>query len=91
DMVRQIRNVEQAIGNITYELTEKQKEGRRFGRSLFVSADIKAGERFSKDNIKSVRPALGLPTEHYNDILGRCALLDLKAGTPLCWEYIGRK
>ena len=89
DMVRQIRNVEQAVGKVTYDLTKKQAEGRRFGRSLFVSADIKAGEVFSEKNIKSVRPSFGMATEHYEDILGKRARTDLKAGTPLKWEHIG--
>ncbi|MCR5687798.1 MAG: pseudaminic acid synthase [Lachnospiraceae bacterium] len=91
EMVSQIRNVEQALGGVTYALTEKQKEGRRFGRSLFVCRDIKAGEKFSEKNIKSVRPAFGLATEHYYDILGRTAAADIKAGTPLKWEHIGRE
>ncbi|MCI8599791.1 MAG: pseudaminic acid synthase [Lachnospiraceae bacterium] len=88
DMVTQIRNVEKAKGCVTYELTEKQKDGRQFGRSLFVSEDICEGDKFTEKNIRSVRPALGLATKHYENILGKIAACDLKKGTPLSWEMI---
>lgn len=88
DMVRQIRNIEKAKGQVTYELTEKQKEGRQFGRSLFIAEDISEGSEFTKENIRSVRPAAGLATKHYESVLGRKASCDLKKGTPLSWEMI---
>lgn len=88
DMVKQIRNIEKAKGQVTYELTEKQKEGRQFGRSLFVVEDIREGSEFTKENIRSVRPAAGLETKYYEDILGKRASRNLKKGTPLSWEMI---
>lgn len=88
DMVRQIRNVEKAKGHITYELTEKQKEGRKFGRSLFIAEDICEGSEFTEKNIRSVRPAAGLATKYYESVLGRKASCDLKRGIPLTWEMI---
>ena len=87
-MVKQIRNVEKAKGYVTYELTEKQKEGRQFGRSLFIAEDICEGSEFTKDNIRSVRPAAGLATKHYESVLGRKASCGLKKGMPLSWEMI---
>lgn len=88
NMVRQIRNVEKALGHVTYELTEKQMGGRKFGRSLFVAEDIHKGDEFTERNIRSVRPAAGLATKYYEDILGRTASCDLRKGTPLSWEMI---
>lgn len=88
DMVRQIRNVEKAKGQVTYDLTDKQKEGRQFGRSLFIAEDICKGDEFTEDNIRSVRPAAGLATKYYESVLGRRASCDLKKGMPLSWEMI---
>lgn len=88
DMVRQIRNIEAAKGRVTYGLTGKQIEGRRFGRSLFVAEDICKGETFTDKNIRSVRPADGLAAKYYDKVLGRSAAYDLKKGQPLSWEMI---
>lgn len=88
EMVKQIRNVEKALGQATYDLTEKQIEGRKYGRSLFISTDIAKGEEFSSNNIKSVRPADGLPTKYYNEIIGKRANRNLIKGTPLSWDMI---
>ncbi len=87
-MAEEVRIVEKALGRITYELTEKQKKSREDGRSLFVVKDIKAGETFTKENIRSVRPAFGLHTMYYDQVLGQKAKTDLSKGTPLDWKYI---
>lgn len=87
-MVDDVHNICQALGEVTYELTDKQKNARPRSRSLYVSADIKAGESFSESNIKSVRPGYGLHTKYYYDILGKKAKCDLKMGTALKWDYI---
>lgn len=85
-MVKAVRDTEKAIGKITYELTEKKMNSRLIGRSLFVVEDIKKGEIFTEKNIRSIRPGYGMLPKYLNDILGRCALLDLKRGTPLSKE-----
>ena len=87
-MVSDIRIVEKALGKVTYELTEKQKKSREDGRSLFITNDMKAGDEFSEKNVRSVRPAFGMHTMYYEEILGKKAKTDLKAGTPLDWKYI---
>ena len=87
-MVDELRKVEAAIGCITYELTEKQKNSREHSRSLFVVKNIKKGESFNSENIKSIRPAFGLHTKYYDSILGKKAVCDIEAGTPLSWECI---
>lgn len=87
-MVDEIRIVEKALGRVTYELTEKQKKSREDGRSLFVVKDVKAGEKFTEDNVRSVRPAFGMHTMYYDEILGKTAKSDITKGTPLKWEHI---
>ncbi len=87
-MVSAIRQVEKALGKVSYELTERQKAMRKFSRSLFVAKDMKAGEIFTEENVRSVRPAVGLHPKYLKDILGRRARFDIKAGTPLSWELV---
>lgn len=88
EMVKQIRNLEKALGAATYELTEKQKNGRKTSRSLFVVKDMEEGERFTEENVRSIRPGVGLHTKYYEDVLGRKAVQKIKKGTPLSWELI---
>lgn len=83
DMVRQIRNLEKALGRETLELTKSQEGARGGTRSLYVVKDIKAGERFTEDNIKSIRPGKGMHTMYYEEVLGKTASKDLIFATPL--------
>lgn len=87
-MVEDVRIVEKALGKVTYELTQKQKNSREDSRSLFVVKDIRAGEELTKDNVRSIRPAFGMHTMFYEEILGRKACKDIARGTPLSWEHI---
>ncbi|MCG3663448.1 pseudaminic acid synthase [Aliarcobacter butzleri] len=77
-MVEAIRNAEKLIGVVDYSLNEKRKKQRRFARSLYISSDIKKGEVFTLENIKSVRPFYGLHPKYLNDILGKVAKKDYK-------------
>lgn len=87
-MVNQIRNVEKALGIKTYILDEKIKNSRRGSRSLFVTRDMKAGEVITEENVKSIRPGIGMHTKYYEEILGKTVRVDLKKGTPMSWEVI---
>lgn len=87
-MVRKIRNVEKALGKVSYELTEKQMESRKLSRSLFVVKDIQAGETFTEENVRSIRPGVGMHTKYYGDVLGKTARCEIKKGTPMDWKYI---
>ncbi|MGF9976254.1 pseudaminic acid synthase [Viridibacillus arvi] len=73
----------QAIGNITYGPTEKEKASLKFRRSIYVSKDIKAGEKFTTDNIKIVRPGYGLEPKHFNNVLNKVSKKNYSMGTPL--------
>ena len=88
ELVQSVRDLEKALGKVTYELTDKQKASTAHKRSLFISEDIKAGETFTEKNIKSVRPSNGLNTKYYKEIIGKKAKCDLKKGTPLSWDII---
>ncbi len=87
-LVEQIRNVEKALGKVTYELTDSQKNSREKSRSLYVVENIKAGEIFTMDNVKSIRPGAGLHTKYLDDILGKKAKCDIERGTAMKWEFI---
>ncbi|MDK2829510.1 MAG: pseudaminic acid synthase [Clostridium butyricum] len=87
-MVDDIRNVEKALGKVTYELTEKQKKSKEHSRSLFIVKDIKEGDIFTEKNVRSIRPGFGMKTKYINDVLGKTAKSDLKKGTPMEWKFI---
>ena len=87
-MVEDVHNAEQSLGEVCYKLTETQKRGKENARSLYVVKDIKAGERFTEQNIRSIRPGKGLHTWYYEDVLGKKASVDIQRGTALKWEFI---
>ncbi len=88
DMVDQVREVERAIGTVTYGVSQQEESNACFRRSLFVVKDIAAGERLTPENIRSIRPAYGLKPKYYKDVLGRTAKCDLKRGTPLTFDVV---
>ena len=89
-MVDEIRQVEKALGNDGFVLSDKTKKSRTFARSLFAVTDIAEGEIFTEDNIRSIRPSNGLPPKHLKDILGKKASAKIEKGTPLNWGLIER-
>lgn len=88
EMVDNIRKIELALGRVTYDLTPKQEREREHSRSLFVARDMKAGEVFTPENLRSVRPADGLHTMYYEELLGRRIRRDVKMGTPMSWDLV---
>jgi pseudaminic acid synthase len=78
----------QALGKISYGATEAEKKSIVFRRSLYVVQDIKAGEAFTNENVRAIRPGLGLPTKYLPQIINRVAKQDLKRGTALSWDLI---
>ncbi|MCX6169737.1 MAG: pseudaminic acid synthase [Ignavibacteriales bacterium] len=87
-MVTEIRQVEKALGEVNFDLSDKTKKSRMFARSLFVVQDIRAGEKFTEDNVRSIRPSYGLPPKFLKEILGKKASTDIERGTPLDWTLI---
>ena len=88
EMVKAIREAESAIGDVNYTLTEKQKKGKDFSRSLYVVKDIKEGEQFNENNVKSIRPGFGLHPKFLKDILGKTAVSDIEKGERMNFNYI---
>ncbi|MCI9073379.1 MAG: pseudaminic acid synthase [Lachnospiraceae bacterium] len=89
EMVDNIRILEKALGKVSYDLSDKQIREREHSRSLFVARDMKAGEVFTPENLRSVRPADGLHTRFYEQLLGRKITRDAKLGTPMTWDLVG--
>ena len=78
----------QALGKISYGATEKEKKSLVFRRSLYIAQDMKAGEVLNPQNLRAIRPGLGLPPKHYEMVLGQTVKQDVKAGTALSWNLI---
>lgn len=87
-MVEAVRAAEQALGEVRYDPTAAETASRVFRRSLFVVKDVRAGEVFTPENVRSIRPGHGLHPRYLGEILGRYACTDLAAGTPLRWQHV---
>jgi pseudaminic acid synthase len=90
-LVNSVRMTEKALGKVQYTVSPNEEKSRVFRRSLFVVADVKAGEKFTARNVRSIRPGYGLPPRHYDEILGSTAACELERGTPLEWRHVTRK
>ena len=84
DMVKAVREAEKAIGEVTYELTDKQIKGRDFSRSLYVVKDIKKGDIITEEHVRSIRPGYGAHPKELKNILGRVADSDWEFGERFC-------
>ncbi len=87
-MVASVRTAHAALGQVSYGADDVETAGRELRRSLFAVEDIAAGERFTSENVRSIRPAAGLAPRHYDAILGRRARRDIARGTPVDWDLI---
>lgn len=89
-MVAAVRTTEKAMGEAHYEVGQNESKSRAFRRSLFVVKDIKTGELFTSDNVRSIRPGDGLAPKHTDQVIGRRARTDIERGTPLNWDLIAQ-
>jgi len=89
-LVDAIRDAEQALGRINYTPSAKEAASRALRRSLFVVKDVRAGEKFTVDNVRSIRPGHGLHPRHLEEIVGGTAAQDIPAGTPVAWSLLAR-
>jgi pseudaminic acid synthase len=90
-MARAVRDTEKALGRSAYLLGQKEKESRAFRRSLFVVQDMEKGDLFTEANLRSIRPANGLPPKWYSDVLGKRAARAIRRGTPLSWDLVEQR
>ena len=88
DLVEQTDVARRSIGVAHLGPSEQERGAVQKRRSLYFSADIKAGETLTPDNVRSIRPGLGLPPKHYEALLGRIAAADIERGTPTSWDLV---
>ncbi len=79
----------QALGQVSYGATEAEKKSIVFRRSLYAVQDLKAGDVLTTDNVRAIRPGLGLPTKYLDVVLGKVVRQDVKRGTALDWSLLG--
>ncbi|WP_374032743.1 pseudaminic acid synthase [Bdellovibrio bacteriovorus] len=87
-MAESIRILEKALGKITYELSDKTKKSKDFSRSLFIVKNVKAGETFTHENLKSIRPGYGMHTRNLKNLIGKVASKDILRGTPMKEDFV---
>lgn len=87
-MVQAIREVEQALGDVSYERTAEEAHNVCFRRSLFVVQDVKKDDRFTEANVRPIRPGYGLLPRYLDAVLGKRATRDIQRGTPVSWDLI---
>jgi len=90
-MVDAVRVAEKALGEVHFGFSEKEGSSRAFRRSLFVVRDVKQGDTFTAESVRSIRPGHGLHTRHLSEVLGKKAARDIDRGTPLTWELVNRQ
>lgn len=78
----------QSLGGVSYGPTEAEKKSLMFRRSLYIARDVKEGERLTAENLRCVRPSLGLAPRYYELMLGRTVKRDATSGTPLTWDLV---
>lgn len=88
-LVTETRAAWQALGRIHYGATQAEEQSRVFRRSLYVVKDMQAGEAFTRENLRAIRPGLGLPPKYLDTVLGMKAAQRITRGTPLCWALCG--
>ena len=90
-MVKSIRTIEKALGEVRYGVTKEEAKGRVYRRSLFVVVDVKEGEHLTRENVRSIRPGHGLHTRYLEEVIGHRASRDISRGTPLSWDLLGSR
>ena len=87
-LVRECRAAALAMGEVRYEMAEQEKKSLRFRRSLYIVEDMKAGDVITAENMRRIRPGLGLSPKYYEVVLGRRVKCDVARGTPLSWDVL---
>lgn len=88
EMVNAVRKAEEMMGVVDYKMTEKKKKSRQFSRSLFLVKDVKAGEKITRENVRSIRPGFGMHPKFFLEIIGKSFTQDIEKGTPISFELI---
>ena len=88
-LVVETKRAWQALGKVSYGPIEAEKESIQFRRSLYVVQDLKAGDVLTRENLRAIRPGLGLPPKYLEQVLGKAVKQDVKRGTALAWSLLG--
>lgn len=88
-LVRECRTAWEALGEVSYGVTEQEKKSLQFRRSLYIVEDMKAGDVITEKNMRSIRPGLGLAPKYYDIVMGKRVRIDVKRGTALTWLLLG--
>ena len=78
----------QSLGGVEYGPSKRETKSLAFRRSIYITQDLAAGEEFTLENLKRVRPGFGLAPKYYESLIGRCVKKDVKKGTPLTWDLV---
>ena len=89
ELVLETERAWHAMGQVSYGATDAEKKSIVFRRSLYIVKDLKAGDVLTKDNVRAIRPGLGLATKYFDVVLGKSVGIDVKRGTALTWELVG--
>ena len=87
-LVRECNTACEALGEVSYEIQEQEKKSVVFRRSLYIVEDMKAGDVITEENMRSIRPGLGLSPKYYEELLGRKVVKDISKGTAIKWNFI---
>lgn len=87
-LVKECNAAYQALGQISYDISEQEKNSLTFRRSLYIVEDLKAGDIITEKNIRSIRPGMGLPPKYFDAVTGLRVTKDVKRGTPLSWDIL---
>jgi N-acetylneuraminate synthase len=89
DLVREAKSAEESLGSAEWVIQPSEKESRSLRRSLYVVANVKAGEIVSSSNVRSIRPGQGCPPKHLDQLIGKTFLSDVSRGTPMSLDLVG--
>jgi N-acetylneuraminate synthase len=78
----------QAIGKITYGATQAEEKSQAFRRSIYVTENLQEGDVLTRDNLRTIRPGLGLPPKFYDQLIGRKVRRAVRRGTPMSWDIV---
>jgi N-acetylneuraminate synthase len=88
ELVDESRRAWEAVGEVKYGPLPAERASLIFRRSLYVTADLRAGDELTLENLRSIRPSNGLAPSHLEDLIGRRVSRDVPRGTPASWDLL---
>lgn len=88
NLVAESRRAFQALGRVSYGPTDTEKSSMMYRRSLYIVKDLKSGDELNRDNVRAIRPGMGLATKYYDKVIGRSVRFDIERGTALNWDML---